>query len=261
MVEGELRSYERVHAAVRGAELVFHQGALPLRPALRPGPADDERRQRRGDAQRPARRAGRRGAARRVRVVVVRLRKPGDAAARRDGASRPDRALRRRQARGRALLRQLQPRLPDRGRVAPLLQRLRAEAGSELGVRGRRAPLHHRGRGRAAGARLRRRRAAARLHLRPERPRRVPRRRGGAGRRRSGLQHRHRPLGERERARGRGRRRRSGVEVEREHRPARAGDIRSSWADISEARAALGWEPQVGLEEGLRATVESLGVT
>ena len=52
-----------------------------------------------------------------------------------------------------------------------------------------------------------------------------------------------------------------GVEVEREHRPARAGDIRSSWADISEARAALGWEPQVGLEEGLRATVESLGVT
>jgi UDP-glucose 4-epimerase len=51
-----------------------------------------------------------------------------------------------------------------------------------------------------------------------------------------------------------------GVEVEREYRPARAGDIRSSWADISEARAALGWEPQVGLEEGLRATVESLGV-
>ena len=51
-----------------------------------------------------------------------------------------------------------------------------------------------------------------------------------------------------------------GVEVEREYLPARAGDIRSSWADISEARAALGWEPQVGLEEGLRATVESLGV-
>ena len=28
VVEGELRSYERVHAAVRGCELVFHQGAL-----------------------------------------------------------------------------------------------------------------------------------------------------------------------------------------------------------------------------------------
>lgn len=31
-VEGELRSYERVHAAVRGVELVFHQGALPSVP-------------------------------------------------------------------------------------------------------------------------------------------------------------------------------------------------------------------------------------
>jgi len=51
-----------------------------------------------------------------------------------------------------------------------------------------------------------------------------------------------------------------GREVARNYLPARAGDIRSSWADVSAARAALGWEPQVGLEEGLRATVESLGV-
>ena len=29
VVEGELRSYERVHAAVRGTEVVFHLGALP----------------------------------------------------------------------------------------------------------------------------------------------------------------------------------------------------------------------------------------
>src|SRR5436305_9400656 len=28
VVEGELRSYERVHAAVRGSEVVFHLGAL-----------------------------------------------------------------------------------------------------------------------------------------------------------------------------------------------------------------------------------------
>src|SRR5207245_9521222 len=28
VVEGELRSYERVHAAVRGVEVVFHLGAL-----------------------------------------------------------------------------------------------------------------------------------------------------------------------------------------------------------------------------------------
>jgi UDP-glucose 4-epimerase len=32
IVEGDLRSYERVHAAVRGVECVFHQGALPSVP-------------------------------------------------------------------------------------------------------------------------------------------------------------------------------------------------------------------------------------
>jgi UDP-glucose 4-epimerase len=32
LVEGELRSYERVHAATRGVEVVFHEGALPSVP-------------------------------------------------------------------------------------------------------------------------------------------------------------------------------------------------------------------------------------
>jgi UDP-glucose 4-epimerase len=32
LVEGDLRSYERVHAAVRGTEVVYHQGALPSVP-------------------------------------------------------------------------------------------------------------------------------------------------------------------------------------------------------------------------------------
>ena len=49
-----------------------------------------------------------------------------------------------------------------------------------------------------------------------------------------------------------------GRKVEREYLPARAGDIRSSWADVSAARSVLGWEPRVGLEDGLRATAESL---
>jgi nucleoside-diphosphate-sugar epimerase len=39
------------------------------------------------------------------------------------------------------------------------------------------------------------------------------------------------------------------------HEPPRAGDVRHSFAAIEEARARLGYEPRVGLEEGLRRTV------
>ena len=46
--------------------------------------------------------------------------------------------------------------------------------------------------------------------------------------------------------------------VEKLFAPPRAGDIRDSWADIERARSALGWEPSVGLESGLRLTAESL---
>ena len=38
--------------------------------------------------------------------------------------------------------------------------------------------------------------------------------------------------------------------------PPRTGDIENSLADISAAREALGYEPRVGFEEGLRRTVE-----
>ncbi len=41
------------------------------------------------------------------------------------------------------------------------------------------------------------------------------------------------------------------------HEPAREGDIRRSEADISAARAALGYDPKVAIDEGLRRTVES----
>jgi nucleoside-diphosphate-sugar epimerase len=40
--------------------------------------------------------------------------------------------------------------------------------------------------------------------------------------------------------------------------PPRVGDIRDSWADVSAAREVLGWEPTVDLEDGLRRTVETL---
>jgi nucleoside-diphosphate-sugar epimerase len=40
-----------------------------------------------------------------------------------------------------------------------------------------------------------------------------------------------------------------------DRRPAEAGDVRHTWADTSAARAALGYAPAVGLEEGLAAQV------
>ena len=46
--------------------------------------------------------------------------------------------------------------------------------------------------------------------------------------------------------------------VERRHLEPRTGDIRDSWGDIAAARETLGWEPTVGLEDGLRLTVDSL---
>jgi nucleoside-diphosphate-sugar epimerase len=47
-----------------------------------------------------------------------------------------------------------------------------------------------------------------------------------------------------------------GVEVRAEYAAPRQGDIRDSQADISAARRDLGYDPQVGFEEGLRKTVE-----
>jgi UDP-glucose 4-epimerase len=51
-----------------------------------------------------------------------------------------------------------------------------------------------------------------------------------------------------------------GKPVEQTYAPPRPGDIRNSWADVSAAREVLGYAPSVALEDGLRRTIEHLGV-
>jgi nucleoside-diphosphate-sugar epimerase len=47
-----------------------------------------------------------------------------------------------------------------------------------------------------------------------------------------------------------------GLPVEKAYFPQRAGDVRDSWADVAAARRLLAWEPAVSLENGLRLTAE-----
>ena len=49
----------------------------------------------------------------------------------------------------------------------------------------------------------------------------------------------------------------TGCEVIPEYRPAKAGDVRDSLADISAARRDLGYEPRISLEQGLAQLVEA----
>src|SRR5438105_4725223 len=49
-----------------------------------------------------------------------------------------------------------------------------------------------------------------------------------------------------------------GKTPERQYAGTRPGDIRDSWADVGAARAVLGFEPTVGLREGLQRTAEAL---
>lgn len=50
----------------------------------------------------------------------------------------------------------------------------------------------------------------------------------------------------------------TGCEVEAEHEPARPGDVRHSLADLTRARQELGYDPATELSEGLRLTVDAL---
>jgi UDP-glucose 4-epimerase len=48
-----------------------------------------------------------------------------------------------------------------------------------------------------------------------------------------------------------------GLDVTREYLPPRPGEIPASWADLSAAREALEWEPRIDLNEGLQRTAET----
>jgi UDP-glucose 4-epimerase len=50
----------------------------------------------------------------------------------------------------------------------------------------------------------------------------------------------------------------TGIHVEPEFSPRRVGDVEHSLAAIDEAQRVLGFEPHVGLEEGLRRTVQAV---
>ena len=47
-----------------------------------------------------------------------------------------------------------------------------------------------------------------------------------------------------------------GKEITPDFQPARVGDVRESLADITQARMVLGYEPAVGLEDGIGRTIE-----
>lgn len=50
-----------------------------------------------------------------------------------------------------------------------------------------------------------------------------------------------------------------GTDLPPQFLPARAGDIRDSYADITRARKAFGYDPVVGVKEGLERTVAWYG--
>ena len=199
VVEGELRSYERVHAAVRGIEVVYHLGALGSVPRSVQDPLTSSAVNIEGtlNVLLAARDEG-------VRRVIFSSSTSVYGSNRElptvgDDSARPDLAVRRREARRRAVLHQLQPRLRVvRDGRASILQRLRPAAEPALAVRRGRAALHRRDRSGRAGHDPRRRRAVARLHVRRERRRRDDSRSGGGRGQRTRLQRRRRLAGERE---------------------------------------------------------------
>ena len=153
VVEGDLRSYERVHTAVRSVEVVFHQGALGSVPRSVQDPLTSTAVNVEGtlNVLLAARDEG-------VRRVVA----ASSSSVYGDGgtfprvetqAPNPISPYAVAKLARRAVLRQLHARLRDRDGRAAVLQRLRAAPGPDLAVRRGRAAVHPRDRGRAGRSR------------------------------------------------------------------------------------------------------------
>ena len=52
-----------------------------------------------------------------------------------------------------------------------------------------------------------------------------------------------------------------GVTAEIDWQPEQTGDVHRTWGDISAARAALGYQPVIGFDEGLRRMATNGGVS
>ena len=260
IVEGELRSYERVHNAVRGTEVVYHLGALGSVPRSVQDPLTSSAVNVEGTLN--VLLAARDEGVRRVvfssssSVYGAQPRAAGDRGARRPTRSRRTASRSSRPSATASASRRVYESFETV--VAALLQRLRPAAEPVLAVRGGGPALHHRDRRGRAGHDLRRRRAVARLHLRRQRRRRDD------------------PRGARRRARA------GGSSTSPAGSPASVNDVADTIGRIlgkpveKQLRAAarratsatrgptcrrpsdvLGYEPSVGLEDGLRRTIDA----
>ena len=154
LVEGELRELRARHHAVRGCEVVFHQGALPSVPRSVQDPLTTSEINVGGHAERAAQRP-RRG---RQAASCSRPRHRSTATARGSRAERVQRRCRSHRTRCRSSRRSSTAASSRRvygleTRFAALLQRLRPAPGPAIRVQRRDPALHHRDAGRAGARR------------------------------------------------------------------------------------------------------------
>ena len=232
-MEGDLADIDVARRAVHGIDYVLHQAAIPSVPRSVEDPLTSNRAN--IDASLNLLVAARDASVKRV-VYAGSSSAYGnsDAAQGRDDADGAAVAVCAAEAGGRAVLPDVHDALRARDGDDPLLQRVRAAAGSLVAVLGRDLALHQRAVRRTPADDLRRRRADARLHLRRQRRRRraarVPRAGGerGSDQRRDRRPHLAEPA-------VRDREREVGSSLEPIYSDPRAGDVRDSQADIGKA--------------------------